>query len=215
MYLPKFNEQTKVAEMQQLVAKHPLGTWVIVVDGDVLINHIPFIVDPDGREFGTLFAHIARANPLSRVLENPAAISHSVVVFQGEHMFVSPSWYPSKKEHGKVVPTWNYMVVHATGKPLLKTEPEWLLRHVSEMTDRQETLHPETSLSKEAWKVADAPEDYMGSQLKGIVGVEIPVDSMVGKWKLGQNRVEVDRHSMSEQYSSCGLTEMSRGLDET
>ena len=183
-YLPKHFEETNPATLQALVRAHPLATWVVPqTDGELLVNHIPFLLDADRGPNGTLVGHVARANPVWRVLTTTA----TVAVFQGPEAYVSPSWYPSKPVHGKVVPTWNYAVVHAHGSARIFDDKAQLLALVTRLT----VLH-ETPLAQ-PWQVADAPADYIDTMLGAIVGIEIPVQRWIGKWKVSQNRTMEDR----------------------
>src|SRR3954466_7955369 len=129
MYIPDQFEEQDVAILHALVRSHPLGTWVMAVDGQLVVNHIPFMIDETRGRHGTLVGHVARANPAWRTASKGV---ESVVVFQGPQAYITPSWYSSKHEHGKVVPTWNYAVVHVHGIPQVIEEPAWLLRHVGE-----------------------------------------------------------------------------------
>ena len=181
MYLPRHFEVTDRAALQALVQAHPLATWATVVDGEPVVNHVPFRLDPTRGEHGTLVGHVARANP---VWQTPGP---SVLAFQGTDGYVSPSWYPSKREHGKVVPTWNYAVVHAHGVPRFVEDAEGLLVIVSGLTDAHEGRRAAP------WKVSDAPADYVAQMLRAIVGIEIPVQRWVGKFKLSQNHAEPNR----------------------
>jgi transcriptional regulator len=190
MYLPKHFEVADPARLHELVRQHPLATWATVVDGEPVINHVPFLFDASRGEHGTLIGHVARANP---VWQTPAA---SVLVFAAADGYVSPSWYPSKQEHGKVVPTWNYAVVHAHGTPQVVQDRSALLQIVTRLTQRHEAsqLHP--------WAVDDAPADYIEQMLKAIVGIEIPVQRWVGKFKLSQNHPAANRQGIT-----AGLTQ--------
>src|SRR5690606_8363870 len=157
-----------------LIDAHPLGTWVTAAAGALEVNHIPFVLDPHRGEFGTLVGHVARANKVW----TSASATESVVVFQGPESYITPSWYPTKHEHGKVVPTWNYVVVHAHGVPRVIQDPVWLRQHVGDLTHRHEA-------GREApWHVSDAPSDFIEALLGGIVGLEIPIARLVGKWKV-------------------------------
>lgn len=206
MYLPAHFEETDLAILQTLVDAHPLATWVsnaAAVDAtsadagrELIVNHIPFMLDRSRGPQGTLIGHVARANPLWRHL------SRSVLVFQGPQAYISPGWYASKQEHGKVVPTWNYAVVHAHGLPRAIEARDELLRIVSHLTDTHEREQ------RAPWKVADAPADYIAQMLNAIVGIEIPIDRLVGKWKVSQNRSAADRASTQQ-----GLQASSRGDD--
>lgn len=198
MYVPKHFEETDIAVLHALMRAHPLGAWVTIGDGELLANHIPFLLDDSRGEQGTLMAHVARANPVWRSFSKEVA---SVVIFQGAQGYITPSWYPGKAADGKVVPTWNYAVVHARGMPRVIEDREWLLAHVSAQTDLREAGQPGSPTSK-PWKVSDAPADYIDSMLRGIVGIEIPIDTLVGKWKVSQNRTVAD-----QQGVVAGLTE--------
>lgn len=184
MYLPKINEETDLTVLHALMRSHPLGTWITEVEGQLVANHIPFLIDPTRGKSGTLVCHVARANDVWRTFSKSV---ESLVVFQGPQSYISPSWYPSKKEHGKAVPTWNYAVVHAHGTPRAIEDRNWLIDHVTRLTGEHEANLPPP------WKVSDAPADYIDSMLKAIVGVEIPITRIAGKWKASQSRPATDR----------------------
>ena len=148
---------------------------------------MPFLLDVTRGEHGTLVGHVARANPVWRTFDPDR---ESVVIFQGADRYITPSWYPSKREHQKVVPTWNYAVVHAHGRPAIVEDVEWLRRHVTEMVDRHEAEQ------EVPWRVTDAPDDYIAGLLTGIVGIEISIRRLVGKWKTSQNRTIADRNGV-------------------
>jgi transcriptional regulator len=193
MYTPKHFEETDLGVLHALMRAHPLATWVTTdADGVLVANHVPFLVDPDRGEHGTLVAHVARANPVWRTG------TRSIVVFQGAQAYISPSWYPGKQDHGKVVPTWNYAVVHAHGTLRAIEDRDWLLRLVTRLTDTHEAG------SAAPWKVADAPADYVDQMLKAIVGIEIPIERIEGKWKVSQNRPAVDRLGVADGLSARG-----------
>lgn len=183
MYLPNQNQETRLEVLHALIRTHPLGIWVALVDGELVANHIPFDLDPARGEFGTLVGHVARGNPVWRKTSTVA----SLVTFQGPQSYITPSWYPSKHEHGKAVPTWNYAVVHAHGAPVFIEDRDWLRAHITALTDRHEATQALP------WAVSDAPEDYLNKQISAIVGVEIPVRKLVGKWKMSQNRSMPDQ----------------------
>jgi transcriptional regulator len=145
---------------------------------------VPFLIYPGETERGTLRAHVSRANPQWRELN---AVEQCLVVFQGPQEYITPSWYPTKRETGKVVPTWNYVTVHAWGRPRIIEDIAWLRRQIEDLTLLKEGALPEP------WKVDDAPADYLASQIKGIIGIEIPIDRIEGKWKVSQNRPAADR----------------------
>jgi transcriptional regulator len=197
-YLPKHFEETDPATLHALVRAHPLATWVVPqTDGELLVNHIPFLLDADRGPHGTLVGHVARANPVWRAITAAA----SVAVFQGPEAYVSPSWYPSKPVHGKVVPTWNYAVVHAHGTARVFDDRAQLLALVTRLT----TLH-EAPLAQ-PWQVADAPEAYIDTMLGAIVGIEIPVQRWVGKWKISQNRSADDRLGVAAGLQARGTAQ--------
>lgn len=184
MYSPDHFREARTEVMHALIQAHPLGVWVVLGDDALVANHIPFKLDASRGELGVLVGHVARANPIWR--QAPSGIP-TLVTFQGPQAYISPSWYPSKHEHGKVVPTWNYAVVHAHGRPTFIQDREWLHNHVSSLTREHEAPRPQP------WAVSDAPTDYIGKMLTAVVGVEIPITRLEGKWKMSQNRVESDR----------------------
>lgn len=195
MYVPAAYEESKQEVLHALIRAHPLGAWVTLVDGEITVNHIPFVLDADRGPHGTLVGHVARANPVWKGFSR--AVS-SVVVFQGAESYISPSWYPSKQVHGKVVPTWNYVTVHARGIPIAIDDELWLMRHVEQLT----AIHEATQMLP--WRVTDAPADYIGSLLQQIVGIEIPIEALQGKWKISQNRSRTDRQGVVEGLRAKG-----------
>jgi transcriptional regulator len=198
VYIPKHYEERDLGVLHALIRSHPLGTWVTEAEGALAANHIPFLVDPAAGERGLLVGHVARANPIWRTFSKTMP---SLVIFQGPQSYITPSWYPSKHADGKAVPTWNYAVVHAHGLPRAIEDAAWLRRHVTALTERHEA---ERTVP---WQVTDAPADYVDAMLKAIVGIEIPIDAIVGKWKASQNRPPADKRAII-----AGLQE--RGGDE-
>jgi len=184
VYLPKHFEETRVEVLHALIREYPLGTLVTLGADGLNANHIPIEIDPEPAPLGTLRGHVARANPVWR---DAVADVEALVVFQGPTAYVSPSWYPSKRETGKVVPTYNYAVVHAYGRLHSVEDPAWLRHLVERLTSRFEAGRAEP------WQVADAPESYIDAQLRAIVGIEIPITRLLGKWKVSQNRSAPDR----------------------
>src|SRR3989442_2630338 len=189
MYLPKHFEETRVEVLHELIRTYPFGTLVTLTAGGLDANHIPFEVDPEPAPFGTLRGHVARANPVWRDV-SPGA--EALVIFQGPDTYISPSWYPTKTETGKVVPTWNYAIVHAHGVPRFINDRAWLRAFVEKLTNRHEAER------REPWKITDAPPDYIEKQLGAIIGLEIPITRLVGKWKVSQNRPAQDRNGVVE-----------------
>ncbi|MBE2241363.1 MAG: FMN-binding negative transcriptional regulator [Burkholderiaceae bacterium] len=185
MYLPSHFEETRSDALQALVRSHPLGT-LITQDrhGALQADPIPFLLDPDPAPHGTLRGHVARANPLWRETRTEV---EALVVFHGAQGYISPNWYPSKAEHGKAVPTWNYIVVQARGRLRAIEDRAWLRAFVTRLTECHEARQTKP------WQVSDAPADYLEAMLGAIVGIEIELGSLVGKWKVSQNRDAADR----------------------
>jgi transcriptional regulator len=179
---PLFREEGLEAQ-HGLIRAHPLGLLITHGPAGLFASPLPFLLDAAASPLGTLRGHLARANPHWRDLGDAAAL----VVFEGEEGYVTPSWYETKRETGKVVPTWNYAMVQVRGRPRPVEDREWLARHVADLTDRQEAGRAEP------WAVSDAPEPFVAGQLKGIVGVEVEILRIEGKWKVSQNRPEADR----------------------
>ena len=181
MYLPNHFQVDDPKVLAQLIKHHPLATLIGNLDGNLEINHLPLMMSEDGR---SLFGHIAKTNPLVKVAEQE---NHSVTaVFHGPHAYITPAWYPTKQETGKVVPTWNYAVVHVQGNLSLIKDANWIRQHVSQMTDTHEPTY------QSHWKLDDAPEEYVQMMLRAIIGIEINVNSSVGKFKLSQNRTPAE-----------------------
>jgi transcriptional regulator len=184
MYLPPAFREERIEVLHDLIRQHPLGLLTTAGAGGLLATPIPMLVYADEGNSGTLRAHVARANPHWRDLQG---VAECLVVFMGLQGYVTPSWYPSKQETQKVVPTWNYVTVQAWGKPRLVEDAAWLRRQIDDLTHAQERTRPQP------WAVGDAPDDYIAAQMKAIVGIEIPIERIEGKWKLSQNRPEADK----------------------
>ncbi len=186
MYLPPLHEERDLAVLHALMRAHPLGTWATQGEDGILMNHVPFILDAARGPFGTLMCHVSRANPVWRSFSGTV---ESVVAFQGAEAYISPSWYASKALHGKVVPTWNYAVVQARGIPALVDE-SGLLEHLTRLTGEHEGRRPTP------WQVTEAPAEFIRHMSQQIVGLEIPISRIVGKWKVSQNRSPQDRRGV-------------------
>jgi len=184
MYQPPVYREDRTEVQHALIRAHPLALLITAGPAGLMANAIPFLVYPEGPPHGTLRAHVARGNPQWREL---AAVEECLVVFEGPERYITPSWYATKRETGKVVPTWNYVTVHAWGRPQVISDTAWLRRQIDDLTLLQEGGRPDP------WKVSDAPDDFVAAQMKGIIGVEIPISRIEGKWKVSQNRSEVDR----------------------
>lgn len=188
MYIPRHFEESRVEVLHALMHDEPFATLVVAGRDGLDANHLPLELDPEPAPFGILRGHVSRANALWR---DAGGSTEVLAIFQGPQRYVTPSWYPTKAETGKVVPTWNYAVVHAYGTPRFIEDPAWLLAHLERLTNRHEA---ERALP---WKVSDAPADYVAGLLKGIVGFELPIARLSGKWKVSQNRTAADREGVS------------------
>jgi transcriptional regulator len=210
MYTPAQFEETRIEVLHQLVEQHPLGALVMQGEHGLDADHMPFEIGAPTPQapFGVLRAHVARANPLWR---NDGA--QALVLFQGPSAYVSPSHYEQKAISGKVVPTWNYAVVHAHGSLRTVDDPQWLLGLLERLTSRHE------SQQSAPWKIADAPRDYIDGLLKAIVGIEIPLDRLHGKWKTSQNRPPGDRErvaaALAAQEGSAGMAALMRAMQRS
>jgi transcriptional regulator len=160
-------------------------------------NHLPMLL-----EGNVLRGHVARANPVWKEGEGPA-----LAIFLGPHAYVSPNWYPSKAATGKAVPTWNYITVHARGPIVWRQEPDWLRAHVTALSDAHEAQRAQP------WAVSDAPESYVDSLLRGIVGFELAIESLDGKYKLSQNRDAADRAGVREAFARDGRDDLASLMD--
>jgi transcriptional regulator len=187
MYLPKHFEQTDRAALAALMREHPLALLIVPGADGVTADPIPLEYRPEVGPLGTLRGHVARANPLWK-----RAGAEALAVFTGPQTYITPSWYPSKAETHKVVPTWNYTLVQARGPLRAIDDAPWLHALVGGLT-----AHHEAPRDK-PWAVTDAPEDYVQTMLRAIVGIEIELTSLVGKWKVSQNRSEADRQGVVE-----------------
>jgi transcriptional regulator len=187
MYRPPHFREDRLNVQHALVQAHPLGLLVSAGPDGLVADPIPFLIAPGSSELGTLQGHLARANPHWRQL---AEAPECLVVFQGPQDYVTPSWYATKQETGKVVPTWNYATVHVWGRPRVIEDAAWLRRQIGALTASRE------SGRAAPWAVDDAPDAFVRAQIKGIVGLEIPIARIEGKWKMSQNRNEADRRGV-------------------
>ena len=201
MYEPPLHRNEDLAAQHDLIRAHPLGLLISHGASGLLANAIPFLIDPAASKFGTLRAHVARANPQWRDLETAG---EALVVFQGVQHYVTPSWYETKRETGKVVPTWNYVVVQARGKPIVTSDAAWLRDQIEALTRKKE------SDRAAPWAVGDAPEDFIEQQMRAIVGIEIEIFDIKGKWKVSQNRTAEDRAGVIAGLQAEGDAEATR-----
>jgi transcriptional regulator len=198
IYNPPAFRETDLAAMHAQILHSGLATLVTVGADGPIVSHLPMLLEPEGAPFGTLTGHLARANPQWKDSDfsKPA-----IAMFAGPDAYVSPNWYPSKAEHGKAVPTWNYSMIYARGTLDIFEDAEELRAHVTALTERFEREEAEP------WNVSDAPEDYLQRQFKGIVGLRLTITAIEGKAKLSQNRTKADQDGVvaalgaSERYN--------------
>jgi transcriptional regulator len=189
MYIPKFNEETRLPILHDLIEAQPLASLITMGSSGLFATHLPLVLGRDKGDYGLLKGHISRANNQWRDFSPEV---QALIIFAGPHHYITPNWYAEKAETGKVVPTWNYAVVHAYAHLKVIEDPAWLLNHLNTLT----TIHE--SASPKPWHVTDAPSDYIESMLKGIVGLELAIERIEGKWKVSQNRSESDRIGVAE-----------------
>ena len=195
MYMPPAFEEKDPVILWDIIRTQPLGLLVSQGESEITASLLPFEVNDSSTKI-KLCAHLAKANGQWRNLDGQNAL----IVFQAANAYVSPQWYQSKREHGHVVPTWNYAVVQVRGVARVIEDKDWLLAQVSRLTN-----HHETSVKRGSpWQVTDAPEDFIQSQLKGIVGMEIDVSSITGKLKASQNRSAQDRAGVVDGLNQMG-----------
>lgn len=183
MYRPKLFEENDPQQLLDFIGHHPLATLVSHDANGLCADHIPMLADVDADGTTLLRGHVARANPLWRNLGEGAPV---LAIFQDAGAYITPSWYATKKQSGKVVPTWNYIAVHVEGTARAVDDPRWLRAFLTRLTDANE------SHRAEPWKITDAPEDYIAAQLRAIVGIELRAARLLGKWKVSQNRPATD-----------------------
>lgn len=211
MYTPAQFEAASASAMFSLISAYPLATLVNQTSEGIGADHIPMLLAESGAQ-ASLHGHVAKANPLWQQVGDNSAV---LAIFQGPNRYISPNWYPSKREHGKVVPTWNYLVVHARGTIRWHRDPAWLRSHVEAATAFHEGLD-------NPWRVSDAPAEFIDRMLSAIVGFEIRILELTGKWKLNQNRTEADRQgviaglkSRNDSVAAEMAAQMERGQGTT
>ena len=189
MYIPKFNEETRISVLDHLMRSHPLASLVTMGSSGLFATHLPFVLLRESDTHAFLRGHLSRANRQWR--EYDASVS-ALAIFAGHQHYITPNWYPEKAATGKVVPTWNYAVVHAYGALKIIEDPAWLLSHLNSLTDTHEAS------TATPWSMSDAPADYIESIARGIVGIELTIERLEGKWKVSQNQTEPTRVSVAE-----------------
>ncbi|KIP96635.1 MULTISPECIES: FMN-binding negative transcriptional regulator [Pseudomonas] len=193
MYVPSAFRQNDLAALHREIADCRLATLISHGENGLQASHLPLLLRPGEGRNGTLYGHLARANPHWQVL---AEGGEALVTFNSADAYISPSWYPAKAEHGKVVPTWNYIAVHAYGQAAVFDDSERLLSLLDELSARHENPRPQP------WALNDAPREYIAGMLRAIVGFALPIERLEGKWKLGQNRSEADRQGVHDGLSA-------------
>ena len=203
MYTPKSYREERLEVLHALMAAHPLGALVRMGEDGLCADHLPFEIAPPTPDapFGTLRAHVARANPLWRTDG-----VDTMVIFQGPQAYITPAWYAEKELSGEEVPTFDYAVVHAHGKLKVIDEPAWLLDFLTRLTNRHEADQPQP------WQVGDAPPAYIDKLLKAIAGIEIPLARLEGKWKMEQKNSLQDRTRVARELTRDGMPEPARQL---
>lgn len=184
MYTPPSFREDRTVIMHDLIGMHPLGLLVTVGASGIQASPVPFLLYPDEGSRGVLRAHMARANPHWKEIQTSA---ECLVVFQGRNGYVTPSWYATKATTHQVVPTWNYVTVQVRGRPIIVEDSGWLRKQINDLTESQEKSRPQP------WSISDAPVDFVTAQMTAIIGIEIPIGYIEGKWKLSQNKDEADR----------------------
>ncbi|MGH7041166.1 MAG: FMN-binding negative transcriptional regulator [Acetobacteraceae bacterium] len=207
MYVPAAFREDRIETLHEAIRTAGLATLVTMTPDGLIASHIPVLLDPDPAPYGTLLGHLARPNPQARgaVPGVPA-----LMIFQGPDAYISPNWYATKRRTGAVVPTWNYVAVHAYGEVAFFDDPERLLAIVTRLTDREESRHadPTGTPAVTPWAVSDAPAPYIAGMLKGIVGFVLPIARLEGKWKMSQNRPPEDRPGVIAALTETGRPEI-------
>jgi transcriptional regulator len=197
MYLPQHFEETRAEELHRVIREYPLGVLVVNGPRGLDANHLPFALRPDDGERGHLLAHVARANPLWQEATDG---DEALVIFRAANAYISPNWYPSKHEFHRQVPTWNYQAVHVRGRIRIRDDERFVRGVVARLTRVNEAR----TGSDKPWKMTDSSREYIDQMLSAIVGIEIEITQLVGKWKLSQNREERDRINAAEELRQRG-----------
>ena len=179
MYVPRHFDESRVDVLHDLICARPLATLVTLSSDGLTANHVPLLISAEPVPLGTLRGHVARSNPIWTDITKGVEV---LAVFHGPDAYISPSWYPTKAETGKVVPTWNYAVVHACGTLRVVDDPLWLRANLEALT-----AHNESAFA-EPWHVSDAPPDFTERLIAAVVGIEIVITRLTGKWKVSQNQ---------------------------
>jgi transcriptional regulator len=195
VYVPAQFAEDRVPVLHDMIRRIRLGALVTLNADDLVASHLPMLIDPEPGPFGRLSGHLARANPQARALK-PAM--QALAIFTGPQAYITPAWYATKRLTGKVVPTWNYVAIHAYGELRFIDDAAHTLAHVRRLTEAQETSRAEP------WKVSDAPADFIAGMVKAIIGFELTIVRLEGKWKMSQNRPAEDRVGVVEGLAREG-----------
>jgi transcriptional regulator len=202
MYLPQHFEETRIEELHRVIAEYPLGAFVVQGPAGLDANHLPFELDAAS---GKLLAHVARANPVWKELKDG---DEALVIFRAGDAYISPNWYPSKHELHRQVPTWNYRVVHVHGKVMIRDDERFVRGVVARLTRTNEGR----VAADGPWRMTDSAKEYIDRMLAAIVGIEIQITRIVGKWKLSQNREDRDRVKAAEELHKRDEQTISRAM---
>lgn len=195
MYQPDHHRVDNLSVMHALMRARPFVALVSESTEGLYATHLPTVLKDDG-PYGVVEFHLARANPHWKYL---AERHEALMIFLGAEGYITPNWYPSKAEHAKVVPTWNYAIVHAYGRPEVMQDTDWLRRHVAELTAQQERSEVKP------WALTDAPETFITVMLRGIIGFRLAITRLEGKWKMSQNREMKDRDGVVRGLEKRGV----------
>jgi len=199
LYIPPLFKEDRIDVMHGAIRRAGLATLVTLTADGLIASHVPMLLDPEPAPYGTLLGHVARPNPQAR---GAVPGVQALAIFQGPDAYVTPSWYATKRENGKVVPTWNYIAIHAYGEVEFFDAADRLRAIVTLLTEQQEAARAEP------WAVSDAPANYIEGMLKGIVGFALPIARLEGKWKMSQNRPAADRAGVVAGLAAEGRTDI-------
>ena len=204
MYLPPYFATDDPEALHKLMQAHPLGALITHGERGLDANHLPFELDTESGKHGVLRAHVARNNPLWQEARDGDEV---LVIFKAADAYISPNWYPSKKTHHQQVPTWNYSVVHAHGRIQIRDDARFVRRLLANLTRHHEAGEPTP------WKMADAPRDYLEAKVAAVVGIEIEITGLVGKFKLSQNKEAADRQEAAHALHARGQVEVASDME--
>ncbi|HHQ4692609.1 TPA: FMN-binding negative transcriptional regulator [Aeromonas veronii] len=204
MYLPPYFATDDPEALHKLMQAHPLGALITHGERGLDANHLPFELDTESGKHGVLRAHVARNNPLWQEARDGDEV---LVIFKAADAYISPNWYPSKKAHHQQVPTWNYSIVHAHGRIQIRDDARFVRRLLANLTRHHEAGEPAP------WKMADAPRDYLEAKVAAVVGIEIEITGVVGKFKLSQNKEAADRQEAAHTLHARGQVEVASDME--